>query len=379
MSIGLFDGDLSLYKNVLFNLELMKLATYYRNQGEIVALSTSLALDKYSKMFYRKDFYDGLFPSNIGVDERLCYGGYAFTNGLYRPMDLAIEKSKPVTSIYLKYQDMLCHNKTERELFKKFLNSEHMRLSLDGKTIWEDWESQLFNDKRGFTVSFHDYNLNDIADAAEGVKEVLNLLKRGKREVYVSTKFPIQVDNDEDFLKWIDIPGSLNSFFIQYNGIMKDETVAEFVNKKNITYSSNVLYNVLADYKNEKDFYMNQLPQIFKQVVFLRMNRMKFSLIYDDDFFISQEWLRLLQLFNCYASEGIGFSPDLPIEMLLDDTLLEFVEIFDEKTKFKSRPFNRKDAKLLFGYVQDKNTELFNDLVKCQTVELQGGKFHAQY
>ena len=103
MSIGLFDGDLSLYKNVLFNLELMKLATYYRNQGEIVALSTSLALDKYSKMFYRKDFYDGLFPSDVGVDERLVYGGYAFTNGLYRPMDLAIEKSKPVTSIYLKY------------------------------------------------------------------------------------------------------------------------------------------------------------------------------------------------------------------------------------------------------------------------------------
>ena len=117
MSIGLFDGDLSLYKNVLFNLELMKLANYYRSKGEIVALSTSLATDKYSKMIYRKDFYDGIFPSDIGVNPDLIYGGYAFTNGLYRPLDLEIEKTKPVTSIYLKYQDLICHNKTERDLF----------------------------------------------------------------------------------------------------------------------------------------------------------------------------------------------------------------------------------------------------------------------
>ena len=181
--------------------------------------------------------------------------------------------------------------------------------------------------------------------------EVLDYLQRGKRKCYASTKFPIQVDNDEDFLKWIEVPASPNSFYIQYNGIMKDETVAAFVEKKKPAYSNCILYNILADYKNEKDFYMNQLPQIFKQVVFLRMNKMKFSLIYDDDFFISQEWLRLLGLFNCYASEGINFSSELPIEMLLDDTLAEFISIFDERIKYKNRPFNRKEAKLLLGYV----------------------------
>lgn len=379
MSIGLFDGDFALYKNCLFNLELMKLATYYRKQGEIVALSTSLNTDKYSTIFYRKDFYDGIFPSELGINPNLKYGGFAFTNGLYMPLPLEIEKSKPVTSIYMKYQDLLCHNKTERDLFKKFLNSEHLRLSLDGKTIWDDWSTQLYNDKNGHTVTFHDFDLNSIENATEGIQEVLNFLKRGKRNYYVSTKFPIQVNNDEDFSKWIDIPGSPDSFFIQYNGILSDETIAEFVKKKNRDYSQHILYNVLADYKNEKDFYINQLPQIFKQVVFLRMNRMKFSLIYDDDFFISQESLRLLDLFNCYATEGISFPSNLPIEMLLDDTLSEFVSIFDERTKFKSRPFNRKEAKLLLGYVQGKNEDLFYDLNNCQTVKLIGGKFNAEY
>lgn len=379
MSIGLFDGDFALYKNCLFNLELMKMATYYRNQGEIVALSTSLNTDKYSTIYYRKDFYDGIFPSELGEKPNLKYGGYAFTNGTYKPLNLKIEKSKPTTSIYLKYQDILCHNKSERDLFKKFINSEHLRLSLDGKTVWSDWKSQIHNDKNGHTVTFHDFNLNDIQNGVAAVKEVLEYVQRGKRKYYVSTKFPIQVDNDEDFLKWIEIPGSPNSFFIQYNGIMSDEAVVAFVGKKNKEYSNHILYNVLADYKNETDFYLNQLPQIFKQVVFLRMNRMKFSLIYDDDFFISQESRRLLELFNCYATEGIDFPPDLPIEMLLDDTLAEFVSIFDEKTKFKTRPFNKKDATLLFGYVQQKNPNLLYDLNNCQIVELIGGKFHARY
>ena len=89
-----------------------------------------------------------------------------------------------------------------------------MRLSLDGKTVWSDWKSQIHNDKNGHTVTFHDFNLNDIQDGVTAVKEVLEYVQRGKRKYYVSTKFPIQVDNDEDFLKWIEIPGSPNSFFI---------------------------------------------------------------------------------------------------------------------------------------------------------------------
>ena len=38
MSIGLYDQDMATYTLVPYNLELMKLATYYKNRREIVVL-----------------------------------------------------------------------------------------------------------------------------------------------------------------------------------------------------------------------------------------------------------------------------------------------------------------------------------------------------
>lgn len=101
MSIGLFDGDLGIYPRFQLNLELMKLATYYKKKREIVVLTSSFDPDRYNKTFYRKDIDDGIFPSELGVEKNLFYGGYAFSKGLYIPLDLEIEKCRPSTSIYI--------------------------------------------------------------------------------------------------------------------------------------------------------------------------------------------------------------------------------------------------------------------------------------
>ena len=103
MSIGLFDGDLAVYKNVCFNLELMKMATYYRKKGEVVALTTTFSPDKYSRFIFRKDYDDGVYPPGVGKNKTIEYGGYAFTNGLYIPMEPKIENTYASPSIYLKY------------------------------------------------------------------------------------------------------------------------------------------------------------------------------------------------------------------------------------------------------------------------------------
>ena len=39
MSVGCYDADMQKYIHVPFNLELMKLSTYYKKKGEIVSLA----------------------------------------------------------------------------------------------------------------------------------------------------------------------------------------------------------------------------------------------------------------------------------------------------------------------------------------------------
>lgn len=375
MSIGLFDGDLSQYRTCSFNLELMKLATYYKKRGEIVALTTSLAPQKYSKMFYRKDYYDGFFPSEIETEPNLIYGGYAFTNGIYRPLDMKIEKAAPSPSIYSKYEDLICFTTEEKRQFKKSLVSEHIRLSLDGQSIWEDWPLQITKATKGRTVTLHDFNLNDIKDSDIVVKEALDYIQKGESKCYVATKFPIQVDNEKDFLKWIEMPGSDGAYFIQYNGIMSDETVATFAGRKDRNYSKHILYNIFDGYQGEEDFYKNRLPKIVKQVIFLRMNLMKFSLIYDDDFFISKEWLQLVEVLNNYGAQGLKWTEKIPKELFLKGTISKFIGSFGEKTPRPEQFLTKRDGLLMLSFIQEKNPDLFYDLLNCRTVELQGGKF----
>ena len=45
--IGLYDADMIKYTHVLFNLDLMKLSTYYKNKNHIVQLIPNIDFDKY--------------------------------------------------------------------------------------------------------------------------------------------------------------------------------------------------------------------------------------------------------------------------------------------------------------------------------------------
>ena len=59
MSIGLYDGDLQKYFYCPFNLELMKMASYYKGKKEITILSPKFLPERFSKFIYRKDYYYG--------------------------------------------------------------------------------------------------------------------------------------------------------------------------------------------------------------------------------------------------------------------------------------------------------------------------------
>ena len=65
MSIGLFDLDMEKYCPVPFNLELMKLSSYYKKKREIVSLSPAFCPAMYTQFIVRKDYYDGSFPKEL--------------------------------------------------------------------------------------------------------------------------------------------------------------------------------------------------------------------------------------------------------------------------------------------------------------------------
>lgn len=83
MSIGIMDADISAYTLVPFNLEVMKLAAYYRKNKEIVILAPSFTPGRHQKFFYRKDYNDGNFPVGLLNTKNVEYGGLAFSNNVY--------------------------------------------------------------------------------------------------------------------------------------------------------------------------------------------------------------------------------------------------------------------------------------------------------
>ena len=112
------DADLAAYSLVPFNLEVMKLSAYYKKKGEIVILSPSFTPDKNTKFIYRKDYNDGDFPADLTRASNVEYGGLAFSNNIYTPLPIEIERMRPDTEIYQKAEQIML-NAVGREREKK--------------------------------------------------------------------------------------------------------------------------------------------------------------------------------------------------------------------------------------------------------------------
>ena len=91
MSIGLYDADFFTYHQTIFNLEIMKLSTYYKKKREITIMAPSFSPERYTHFFYRKDFNDGVFPKELTQYDNISYGGFAFSNNKYIPLPEEIE------------------------------------------------------------------------------------------------------------------------------------------------------------------------------------------------------------------------------------------------------------------------------------------------
>ena len=378
MSVGIMDADMSAYLLVPFNLEVMKLSTYYKKKGEIVVLSPSFTPHRNTKFIYRKDYDDGDFPRGLLTYNNVEYGGLAFSQNKYQPLPMEIERMRPDTSIYSKMESKILGPATSerRKIYQNMMTAEHCRLSLDGKTIWPDFTRQFRNLKEARNLMIHDYDLGAVADSFDTVKRLLARARTDGWATRVGMKFPIQVSDGQSLLNWATLRANSTFYSVRYNGVIDNDCFTEWVQRD---YEKSVYtqmeYHVTDVRYDENHFTTNLLPQILRQVIFSRRYRVSFSLTYDEGYFSDPRWEEVIRLFNFFHSSFLGETEAVYYKKIENDTLFDFA------AHTMKRPYGSygKDAmsieqvRRIFEFVREHNYPLFKDFYECNAHSL-GGK-----
>jgi hypothetical protein len=83
------------------------------------------------------------------------------------------------------------------------MRAQHLRLSLDGRTIWNKFERQLDLGPTTRTLFLHDKNLQDIEGAPEVIQFLMDKLPKSVSSKKLAMKFPVIVDNIKDLKRWL--------------------------------------------------------------------------------------------------------------------------------------------------------------------------------
>ena len=378
MSVGIMDADMSAYLLVPFNLEVMKLSAYYKKKGEIVVLSPSFTPHRNTKFIYRKDYDDGDYPRGLTTYGNVDYGGLAFSQNRYKPLPIEIERMKPDTSIYSKMESKILGPATSerRKIYNNMIEAEHCRLSLDGKTIWPEYTKQFKNLKQARNLMLHDYDLGAVDGAFEEVQRLLARARTDGWATRVGMKFPIQLSNGADLLKWSTLRANSTFYSVRFNGVIDNQSFQEWVERQ---YEKSVYtqmeYHVTDARYDENYFTTCLLPQILRQVIFSRRYRVSFSLTYDEGYFSDPRWEEVIRLFNFYHTSFMGETEAVFYKKIEDDTLFDFA------AHTMKRPYGTygqdamtiAEVRKIFEFVREHNYPLFKDFYECNARSI-GGK-----
>ena len=369
------DGDIVSYQ-VPFNLEIMKLSQYYKKNNEIVILTNKFLPEKHTHFFYRKDYNDGQFP-NFFSDHDLQYGGLAFTNNQYSPLPLEIEKMRPDTTIYSRFEKQITQWPDGKRIFHDMQDSEHIRLSLDGKTIWSEYGRQFKQLRSTRNIMLHDYDLANIEGARQ---EIVSILKKARTDGWATrlgTKFPIHiVNNGQELLDWTAFKTNQTFFGLVYDGVIPDEAFLEWISSgRERQIFSTVDYNVTPAWYAEDHFINVLLPKIFKQVIISRSYGVFFTLKYNKEFFIEPQWGDVLQLFNYYHNSYLSTGMAQYIKQVPTDTLFDFAKNSQKipSARYHGKAFDKAQIREIFAFVRENQPELFDLFYNCSAEKL-GGK-----
>lgn len=378
MSVGIMDADLAKYTLVPFNLDAMKLSSYYKKKGEIVILSPSFTPERNSKFIYVKDYDDGDFPPNLLTTPNVEYRGLAFSNNKYYPMPLDVEKMKPDASLYQRAAKVILGDMSKRrqKIFRNMMEAEHCRISLDGKTVWHDYPRQFISLPSARNIMFHDYDLAAVDGGFETVQYILSRARDDGWATKVGMKFPARVSDGQSLLNWSSLNTNSTFYSLRYDGVIDDDAFIEWVGRvRQKAVFNQIEYHVTASRYTENDFIENLLPKIFRQVIISRSYYVFFTLIYDDDFFTDKRWCRVLDLFNFYHNALSALPQTTYFTMISDNTLFDFAKASDDvpRWQYHGKAMSKNEIREVFAFVRENHPSLFTDFYECNAKKL-GGK-----
>jgi hypothetical protein len=374
-TVAIYDYDYFNYENVIPNLECAKLVAYYRKRNDITLLAPALEPARYTKFIIRKEYNDGIFPREFFYPN--CeYGGRAFNPTQYKPLDPKIEATIPDMHIYDRYISNFGKKPAELTQIKRILNCAHLRLAPDSQNLLS-----LEKLKRNFLtkptgIILHDYNLAPLKPY-DLIKELQDqrtfISKEGTNPYPVGNKYPIRIYSSNELQNWLKIVTIPGAFFLEYCGLMSDEILYNLC-EENKRMARQVYYNITHDCTSENDFFINRLPKIFIQTLFLRKAGIKILLKYDEEILKTKELKLLIDLLNCWLSFQWqeNFLPRR-------QNLYNFCKN-KEKLQYRSWAFltvkiTVEQMRDIFQFIRENNYDLFKKFYEWDSVIYKEGEF----
>ena len=362
-----YDWDYFNYNRVIPNLECAKYAAWRKKKRDIVVSVPILEPKRYTKVFLRKEYDDGIFDKRM-LEPNVEYGGRAFSEQ-YVPFDLEMERITPDFTIYEKYKNLYGTLRRDEKDINIILNAAHVRLSLDEKTL-DPFPYELLSTKHP-TIIFHDYNISAVPNAFEFLTDVLQHTP-GRKKYYIGNKYPINVYTYEDLCKWMTLPSMQSCFYLQYNGVFTDEQIIDLVMRPDIKLYK-IVYNFTYGCANEDQFVVKVLPQIYKQALFLRSHKQQILLNIDTDFFRTRELLLLMKLLKSFYTQTF-----LDYVHPHRQTLYGYCSwnkwIYFEDSLWRKSTLTQQEMRDAFQYVRKNNYEVFDMFYSVPNVVPEGGK-----
>ena len=371
MTYGLYDADLQYYPIPFYNLELMKLSSYYKRKREIVGLSPDFSPNRYNHFIVRQDFYN---PNIISLKgNNIEYGGRAFDGNKYKPLPMEIEVMPPDISLYSKVPIPI--KKKMPSFFSTMKRAEHIRLSLDGKNIWKDFEKQFRHDINAHGIIFHDYNLNEVNGAADFIIDNLpNWIahKEGRR---IGAKFPIQVNNKEDLCKWLSISPMGTFYSLQHNGLIDESYIPNLV-ELNLSYSIKKQVSVsIFDNFTYEQLISGGIRRIFRNIINLRSYGLFFPLIYNETFLIDENWRMVMKLINRYNEHLLIKGKKEYLKRVEPyETLFSYCKAAIKQYHIKEPLLSKESIQSIFQFVRETDYDLFKDFYEYRGGEVRNDR-----
>lgn len=374
MSIGIMDGDMATYLLVPFNLEAMKIAAYYKKRGEIVVLAPAFWPERHRKFYYRKDYEDGNYPLGLNANN-VIYGGLAFSDNIYQPLPMAIEKMKPDTELYRRMEQSITSQPNGKKIFQNLMTAEHCRLSLDGRTVWRDYGVQFHNLQNTQNLLLHDYDLGQVKNSFQTVQDILARARNDGWATRVGMKFPVRVSTGDDLINWSSLRTNSTFYSLRYDGVIPSDAFTEWVGRcRERAVYRQMDYYVTSPRYEENDFLEHLLPKIFKQVVISRSYRVFFTLKYDENFFSDKRWCDVLALMNCFMSSMADWATPNYLQGIPADTMYDFARSAKSEAPhwWYGKYYTTNQIREIFAFVYEHHPELFKLFYQCSAEKLGG-------